>query len=129
MDAVDDSRCAAYIDPFVTRTNEEIMAKKKTAPKTAAPPKKAAKPKPAKTPAGKKKAPPKKAAAPVEEMLDPMEEKALDLVQSSKSLCRELEEAVTAAIAEGLQKVFQQHQVELTSDQARNIAMILFGDD
>ena len=99
------------------------MAKKAPAKKTAV-----AKKKPAAAKAAKKKAPAKKKAEPAPIVLSAVEEKAFDLVQSSKAVCRALEVAVTAAVAAAVQKVFKQHKIDLTAPQAQNVAVILFGD-
>lgn len=87
----------------------------------------------AKKTASKKKSAARPAAAQASEhthefTLDPVEEKAFHLAQSSTKLQRELEEAVTQAMAGAVRKVFQNHRVELTQDQALEMAMILFGD-
>jgi hypothetical protein len=101
------------------------MAKKTT--KSAAKPSKApAKKAPAK--ATKKKAPAKKQAKPVEIELDPAEAKAIELAHASDEVCTELEDAVTSAISQAVRKVFKQHDVALTSDQAEEVALLLFGD-
>jgi ribosomal protein S25 len=97
------------------------MAKKAPAKKTAAAKKPAAK-------AAKKKAPAKKKAEPAQIVLSAVEEKAFDLVQSSKAVCRELEVAVTGAVAEAVQDVFEEHGIVLTASQSQNVAVILFGD-
>ena len=89
--------------------------------------KKTAKKKPAATKAAKKK-PAKKQAEPEQIVLSAVEEKAFDLVQKSKAVCRELEVAVTAAVADSVQAVFKQHGIALTAAQAQNVAVILFGD-
>ena len=99
------------------------MAKKAPAKKTTV-----AKKKPAAAKAAKKKAPAKKKAGSAQIELSAIEEKALDLVESSKAVCRELEEAVTAAVAGAVQKVFKQHKIDLTAPQSQNVAVILFGD-
>lgn len=98
------------------------MAKKTATKKSAAPAKKAPAAKPA-----KKKAPAKKSAEP-ELVLDAAEEKALDLVEKSKRLCKDLEVAVTESISQAVGKVFKDHGVTLTAAQAKNIALLLFGD-
>jgi hypothetical protein len=95
------------------------MAKKKVAKKKAAP---------ATKKAPKKKAAEKKPADAVEFKLSPVEEKALDLVQSSKELCKDLETAVTESISVAVQKVYKAHKIALTSAQAQNVALLLFGD-
>jgi hypothetical protein len=99
------------------------MAKKAPAKKTAV-----AKKKPAAAKAAKKKSPAKKKAEPAGIVLSAVEEKAFDLVQSSKAVCRELEVAVTGAVAEAVQKVFKQHKIDMTAEQSQNVAVILFGD-
>ena len=98
------------------------MAKKTATKKSAAPTKKAPAAKPA-----KKKAPAKKSAE-VELVLEPAEEKALDLVEKSKRVCKDLEEEVTKAISGAVATVFNGHGVSLTPRQAKNIALLLFGD-
>ncbi len=75
-----------------------------------------------------KKAPTKKKAEPEQIVLSAIEEQAFDLVQKSKAVCRELEVAVTAAVAEAVQAVFKRHGSPLTAAQAQNVALILFGD-
>jgi transposase len=100
------------------------MAKKQSARKTAATPKKATATKPA-----KKKAPAKKAAEPAEIVLEPAEEEALDLAQSASDVCSELEVAVTSAVTQAVRKIFKQHRISLTPPQAKNVALMLFGDD
>lgn len=97
------------------------MAKKAPAKKTAAAKKPAAK-------AAKKKAPAKKKAGREEFVPSAVEEKAFELVQSSKAVCRELEVAVTGAVAEAVQDVFEHHNVILSAEQSQNVAAILFGD-
>jgi hypothetical protein len=96
------------------------MAKKKSAKKAA--------PAPQKT----KKAPPKKQAEqdePVAIELDAVEEKALEMVQSSQPLCDDLEAEVTDAVSAAVRKVFKKHGHALSSEQAANVAMVLFGDE
>ena len=77
--------------------------------------------------APKKKASPKK-AEPMEIKLEAAEEKALDMVQSSKRLCKDLETEVTGAISQAVKKVFESHKHALTPAQSQNVALILFGD-
>ena len=75
----------------------------------------------------KKKAPSKKIER-IEIELDPVETKAFDLAHSSVELRSELEEAVTLAIARTVRKVFKQHRISLTTPQAQELALLLFGD-
>ena len=75
----------------------------------------------------KKKAPSKKIER-IEIKLDPVEIKAFDLAHSSVEMRSELEEAVTLAIAQTVRKVFKQHRVSLTTIQAQEVALLLFGD-
>ena len=95
------------------------MAKKTTKPATNA----------------KKQAPSKKTtkkttkkAEPVAIELDEVEATAIELVHSSSKVCTELEKAVTAAVSDAVRKVFKQHRVSLTSEQAQKVALLLFGD-
>ena len=75
----------------------------------------------------KKKAPSKKIER-IEIELDPVETKAFDLAHSSVELRSELEEAVTLAIAQVVRKIFKQHGISLTTIQAQELALILFGE-
>jgi hypothetical protein len=102
------------------------MAKKTTKSATKSGSKAPAKKAPAK--ATKKKAPAKKQPEATEIVLDPAETKAIELAHSSEKVCTELEEAVTSAITQAVRKVFKQNGVALTSDQAEEVAMLLFGD-
>jgi hypothetical protein len=83
--------------------------------------------KPAKAATKTKKKPAKKAER-IEIELDPVETKAFELLHSSASVCKELESAVTAAIAQAVRKVFKQHRIALAPSQAEEVAAILFGD-
>jgi hypothetical protein len=74
----------------------------------------------------KKKAPAKK-VEPVAFTPDPIEEKAFKLAQSSAKVRKDLELAVTLAMASAARKVFKQHSVNLTPPQANRMAMVLFG--
>lgn len=96
------------------------MAKKK-ATKKAAPAKKAAAKK------SKKKTPPVRDDEQIELILDPLEQKALDLVSTSDQLCDDLELAVTAAVAKTVGTIYKKHKVNLTAAQAENVALLLFG--
>jgi hypothetical protein len=110
------------------------MAKKKSAKKPAAASKKPA----AAKPAGKKKAPPK--AKHVEHAehehlddseeieLDATEQKAIDLAESSDEVCDDLEAVVTEAVSQSIRNVYKKRGITLTSDQAKNVALVLFGD-
>ena len=64
----------------------------------------------------------------IEIKLGPDESKAFDLAHSSVELRSELEEAVTLAIAQAVRKVFKQHGVSLTTLQAQELALVLFGE-
>ena len=75
----------------------------------------------------KKKAPPKKVER-IEIELDPVETKAVELAHSSVAVRTELEEAVTLALTQAVRKVFKQHGISLTSPQAAEVALLLFGD-
>ena len=75
----------------------------------------------------KKKAPSKKIER-IEIKLGPVESKAFDLAHSSVELRSELEEAVTLAIAQTVRKFFKQHGISLTTLQAQELALVLFGD-
>jgi hypothetical protein len=75
----------------------------------------------------KKKAPAKKVER-VEIELDPVETKAFELAHSSVEVCTELEEAVTSAISQAVQKVFKGHRISLKPLQAQEVALLLFGD-
>lgn len=97
---------------------------KKTTTKKAAPAKAAKKAAPAKA---AKKAPAKK-AKPVEIELEPAEIKAFELAHASKEVCKELELAVTSTIAVAVRKVFKQHSIALSAEQAERVALLLFGD-
>ena len=104
------------------------MAKKTTKP--AAETKKPAPAKKAKATAAKatkKKASPKKAEQ-IEIELDAVEAEAIELVHSSDKICIELEEAVTSAVSQIVRKVFKQHHISLTTEQAENVTLLLFGD-
>ncbi len=79
------------------------------------------------TKAAKKKVPAKKVER-IEIELDPAETRAVELAHSSDELCRELEEAVTAAVSQAVRRVFKQHGVSLAPPQAQEVAMLLFGD-
>jgi hypothetical protein len=87
------------------------MAKKHTKPATKA----------------KKKAPAKKVEQ-VQIELDPTETKAFELAHSSAEVRTELEESVTLAMSQAVRKVFKQHGISLTSLQAQEVALLLFGD-
>lgn len=120
------------------------MAKKKAA-KKAAPAKKAAAKKakkkvtpiqcpvcnemfdPNETSKAEKKAPPMRDDEQLELQLDPLEQKALDLVSTSDRLCNDLELAVTAAVAKTVGAVYKKHKINLTPAQAENVALLLFG--
>jgi hypothetical protein len=91
------------------------MAKKAAAKKTTA--------KSSKT----KKKPAKKVER-VEIQLDPTEAKAFELAHASEDVRQQLEEAVTAAMAGAVRKVFKKHRVALTAEQAELVALLLFGD-
>jgi hypothetical protein len=95
---------------------------KKTAAKKATPAKKATGAK-----ASKKKAPAKKAEC-IDIQLDPTEVKAFELAHKSEQVCKELELAVTQAMAKTVQKVFKQHDISLTASQSEQVALLLFGD-
>ena len=99
------------------------MAKKRTAEKKAA-----ATPKAAATKKGCKSAPARKSPAPAEIVLDILEEKAFDLAQSSDALCDELEAEVTEALSQIVRKVYKKHKIALSPLQAKNVALVLFGD-
>ena len=83
---------------------------------------------------GKKKAAPAKKKAPakkvehVEIELDPIETKAFQLAHSTEKVREELEEAVTSAISGAVRKVFKSNGIALTTDQAQEVALLLFGD-
>jgi hypothetical protein len=96
------------------------MAKKKVA-KKAAPAKKATK-------KAKKKAAPAHKEEQIEIKLEAVEQEALDLVSTSDQLCNDLEAAVTAAVAKTVATVYKKHKITLTSAQAENVALILFGN-
>ena len=84
--------------------------------------------------ATKKKAPTKTKKKPTKKVerieieLDPVETKAFELAHSSEDVRRELEEAVTSAMSQAVRKVFKQHRISLTSSQAQEVAVLLFGD-
>jgi len=80
-----------------------------------------------KTTKAKKKAPAKKIER-IEIDLDPAETKAVELAHSSVAVRTELEEAVTLAMSQAVRKVFKQHGISLTSSQAPEVALLLFGD-
>jgi len=106
-----------------TAKKSVATAKKATkAPKAAA-----KKPTAAKKPAAAKKSPPKKAEH-IEIELDPTEEKALMLANSSEEVCEELELAVTEAIAQAVRKVYKSHGIALSQSQSQQVALFLFGD-
>ena len=99
------------------------MAKKKVAKKKASPAKKAA---PAK--ASKKKAAPIREEEQIEIELDAVEQKAVDLISTSEQLCDDLEEAVTAAVSKTVGTIYKKHKINLTPEQAENVALLLFGN-
>jgi hypothetical protein len=124
------------------------MAKKKTAKKKSGPAKKAA---PAKSTRKKmlyecpkcgseidstavakgnrkKTTPPELEKDMIEIVPDALEQQALDLVQTSETLCDDLEEGVTAAVSKAVGTVFKKHGVVLSAEQAENVALILFGN-
>jgi hypothetical protein len=74
----------------------------------------------------KKKVPAKKADR-VEIELDPIEIKALKLVQSSAKVRKELEEGATLAMSQAVRKIFKQHRISLTAPQSQEVAAVLFG--
>jgi hypothetical protein len=76
---------------------------------------------------GKKKAPAKKIER-IEIELDPVETRAFELAHSSIEVRTELEEAVTMAMSQAVRKVFKQHGISLTSSQAPEVALLLFGE-
>jgi hypothetical protein len=98
------------------------MAKKTTGKKPATPAKH-------KAPAtkAKKKAPARKTEQ-VEIELDPIQIKALELVQSSEKVRKELEEGATAAMSRAVGKVFQKHRISLSASQSQEVAAVLFGE-
>ena len=61
-------------------------------------------------------------------VLDAVEEKAFDLAQSSDALCDELEVEVTEALSVVVRKVYKKHKITLSAQQAKNVALVLFGD-
>ena len=96
------------------------MAKKKSAKKSAP------------TTGKAKKAAPKKQTKreePVALELDAVEEKALEMVQSSQPLCEDLEAEVTDAVSAAVRKIFKKHGHAMSGQQAGNVAMVLFGDE
>jgi hypothetical protein len=106
---------------FPNTPNEDNMAKKSaTAKKATATPKAAAK-------KGCKSATCKSHEAD-ELVLDAVEEKAFDLAQSSDALCDELEVEVTEALSVVVRKVYKKHKIALSAQQAKNVALVLFGD-
>jgi len=60
--------------------------------------------------------------------LDPVEEKALDLVQSSAKVQQALEDAAMESLSKAVRKVFKDHKVSLNPSQAKKIALVLFAD-
>ena len=64
----------------------------------------------------------------VEIELNEVEASAIELVHSSSKVCAELEKAVTSAVSQSVRKVFKQHGVSLTAEQAEEVALLLFGD-
>ena len=64
----------------------------------------------------------------VEIELDPVEAKAYELARSSGEVCEELELAASLAMSQAVRKVFKQHRISLTTTQAQNVAVFLFGD-
>lgn len=103
------------------------MAKKTTKSATETTKRAPAKRKAAGAKATKKKASPRK-SEPVEIELDAVEAAAIELVHSSDKVCLELEKAVTSTVCEAVRKVFKQHRISLTSEQAQRVALLLFGD-
>lgn len=59
--------------------------------------------------------------------LDPTEDKALDLVESSEDIRIQLEDQVTAAAVAAVRKVFEDNGIKLTEAQASNVTFVLFG--
>jgi len=60
--------------------------------------------------------------------LDDTERNAVDLVLDSDDLRNDLETEVNAVVTQAVRKVCKAHGTVLTSAQAQNVAMILFGD-
>ncbi len=75
----------------------------------------------------KKKAPAKKVERITIE-LDAVETEAFELAHSSVEVRTELEDAVTLAMSQAVRKVLKQHRISLTSSQAQEVALLLFGD-
>ncbi len=109
-----------------------IVAKKKAAKKTA--PKKPATPKAAKkkTASGKqgkaKKKPDARHASHDDDIrLDPTEEKAFDVVESSDLVRDQLEIEVTTAAVKVVRKVLKANGIDLSQQQAERLTVVLFG--
>ncbi|MHB1037028.1 MAG: hypothetical protein ACYC35_19400 [Pirellulales bacterium] len=104
---------------------KKAASTKKPATKAPAPKKAAA------AKAAKKKAPAKKKddhEELAEYVLDPTEEKAFELVQTSDCVGDELEAAAIAALGQAVRKVLGRHGVSLTPGQAQNVAFVLFSE-
>jgi hypothetical protein len=60
--------------------------------------------------------------------LDDTERKAIDLVFNSDSIRNSLETEVNTVVTLAIRKVCKAHGASLTTAQAQNVAMVLFGD-